>query len=305
MKLSGDSKKWTGGRSSNILQMERSRFVIEASEAESKAEKAGLTVMQLLPSLVNSAQKLARPPISKYHVGAVGLGSSGRIFLGEIRDAPDIKVLITSSSDQEFRPLSEFLPNRFGPDDLLDKDTPLLLEPQNNGLSLVNAIGSQLALEAANKSHAPYSGCPSGVALIDSEGRVYRGSYMESAAYNPSLGPVQAALVAYIAGGGDGYEEIVGAVLVEKEEAQVKQEQTARLLLNLISPKCEFRVFYCSLGIPAFPPVWFRTWSYSNECPEITSERKEMKTVRRTVAEPRGEITLYFFEQQREFIKCS
>ena len=69
---------------------------------------------------------------------------------------------------------------------------------------------------------------------------------MESAAYNPSLGPVQAALVAYIAGGGDGYEEIVGAVLVEKEEAQVKQEQTARLLLNLISPKCEFRVFYCS-----------------------------------------------------------
>ena len=141
----------------------------------------------------------------------------------------------------------------------------MLLEPQNNGLSLVNAIGSQLvntgcngvcacdqdslkyeALEAANKSHAPYSGCPSGVALIDSEGRVYRGSYMESAAYNPSLGPVQAALVAYIAGGGDGYEEIVGAVLVEKEEAQVKQEQTARLLLNLISPKCEFRVFYCS-----------------------------------------------------------
>lgn len=295
--------------------MERSRFVIEASEAESKAEKAGLTVMQLLPSLVNSAQKLARPSISKYHVGAVGLGSSGRIFLGvnlefpglplnhsvhaeqflitnlslkaethlrylavsaapcghcrqffqEIRDAPDIKVLITSSSDQDFRPLSEFLPNRFGPDDLLDKDTPLLLEPQDNGLSLVNAIGSQLvntgcngvcacdqdslkyeALEAANKSHAPYSGCPSGVALIDSEGRVYRGSYMESAAYNPSLGPVQAALVAYIAGGGDGYEEIVGAVLVEKEEAQVKQEQTARLLLNLISPKCEFRVFYCS-----------------------------------------------------------
>ena len=101
------------------------------------------------------------------------------------------------------------------------------------------------ALEAANKSHAPYSGCPSGVALMDSKGRVYRGSYMESAAYNPSLGPVQAALVAYIVGGGGGYEEIVGAVLVEKEVGVVKQEHTARLLLNVISPKCEFRVFYC------------------------------------------------------------
>lgn len=101
------------------------------------------------------------------------------------------------------------------------------------------------ALEAANNSHAPYSGCPSGVALMDCEGKVYRGSYVESAAYNPSLLPVQAALVAYIAGGGGGYERIVAAALVEKEGVKVIQEDTARLLLKKISPKCEFRVFHC------------------------------------------------------------
>ncbi|KAJ0090966.1 hypothetical protein Patl1_13449 [Pistacia atlantica] len=62
--------------------MDRPRFVIEAAEAESFAQKSGLTIHQLLPTLVKSAKTLARPPISNYHVGAVGLGSSGRIFFG-------------------------------------------------------------------------------------------------------------------------------------------------------------------------------------------------------------------------------
>ncbi|KAJ0029882.1 hypothetical protein Pint_13374 [Pistacia integerrima] len=108
------------------------------------------------------------------------------------------------------------------------------------------------ALEAANKSHAPYSKCPSGVAIMDSEGKVYKGSYMESAAYNPSLGPVQAALVAYVASGnGGGYERIVDAVLVEKEGAVVRQEHTARLLLQVQFPVV-FRnlVWYMLLAAP-------------------------------------------------------
>ncbi|PWA54766.1 cytidine deaminase 1 [Artemisia annua] len=96
------------------------------------------------------------------------------------------------------------------------------------------------ALAAARGSHAPYSGCPSGVALMDCDGNVYKGCYMESAAYNPSMMPVQAALVAYIVGGGGGYDRIVAAVLVEKEGegVMVRQEDTARLLLKHISPKC-------------------------------------------------------------------
>jgi len=294
-------------------------FVIEASEAESMAKQSGLTVLQLLPALVKSAQALARPPISDYHVGAVGLGSSGRIFLGgnlefpglplhhsvhaeqflitnltlnaepslkyvavsaapcghcrqflqEIRHAPDVQILITGDSTdnqsykndlankQQFEPLSCLLPHRFGPDDLLDKDIPLLLETRHNNLSFVgdallpNGICASFddlkneALEAANKSHAPFTNCPSGVALMDCEGKVYRGSYMESAAYNPSIGPVQAALVAFVMGGREGYDRIVAAVLVEKQGAKARQEQTARLLLKEISPKCELKVFHC------------------------------------------------------------
>ncbi|KAK6941398.1 Cytidine/deoxycytidylate deaminase, zinc-binding domain [Dillenia turbinata] len=323
--------------------METQMFIIEASEAESMAKKAGLTtVLQLLPKLVRSAQKLARPPISKYHVGAVGLGSSGRIFYGanlefpnlplhhavhaeqflltnlslhgesslshlavsaapcghcrqflqEIRNASNTQILILPEDDKNgdfdessFVKLIDLLVRPFGPNDLLLKEVPLLLEKHNNRLELVkqhvngedkklrngfsnlaleeidgekgklgngflNSSDLQsnlvvVALEAANNAHAHYSKCPSGVSLMDTEGKIYKGSYAESAAYNPSLGPLQAAIIGYIASGGKGYDKIVKAVLVEKEDAVVKQEDTARLLLKMISPNCEFRVVHC------------------------------------------------------------
>ncbi|XP_058722316.1 cytidine deaminase 1-like [Vicia villosa] len=310
--------------------MEKPRFIIEASDAKSMGLSTGLTLTQLLPTIVKSAQPLARVPISKFHVAAVGVGISGRIFIGvnvefpglpfhhtihaeqflltnlsqnketqlqylavsaapcghcrqflqEIRGASDIPLLITSESESksEFTSLSEFLSHPFGPHDLLPKHVPLLLEPRNNDLSFLdtgsnvysnnnnnnnnnsNIIQSSIsisisklkiaALEAANESHAPYSESPSGVALLDSRGNVYKGSYMESAAYNPSLGPVQTAIIGFIAGAsaGDGsaeYGELVEAVLVEKDDAVVKQESTARLLLSSIAPQCGFNMFLC------------------------------------------------------------
>ncbi|XP_045792266.1 cytidine deaminase 1-like [Trifolium pratense] len=297
--------------------MAEPRFIIEASEAKSISQSTGLTLTQLLPNIVKSAQPLARVPISKFHVAAVGVGISGRIFIGvnvefpnlpfhhtihaeqflltnlsqnketqlqylavsaapcghcrqflqEIRGASDIPLLITNSDSSDFTSLSQFLSHPFGPHDLLPKHVPLFLEPRHNDLSLLdleasiddsiaesNGYTNQLkvaALEAANESHAPYSESPSGVALLDSSGNVYKGSYMESAAYNPSLGPVQAAIVAFIAGSGAGdgaaeYGELVEAVLVEKEDAVVKQESTARLFLSSISPHCRFNVFLCT-----------------------------------------------------------
>ncbi|KAL4563831.1 hypothetical protein LXL04_027879 [Taraxacum kok-saghyz] len=300
------------------------RYIIPASEAESMAKSKGLTVPQLLPSLVKSAQDLARTPISKFDVGVVGLSSDGRIFFGaniefpglplhhsihaeqflitnlaahgggpkllniavsaapcghcrqflqEIRGVSETQIVVTDQPLQnpDYKSISSILPNPFGPFDLLDQKTPLVLEKHSNKLSLKDDDSSITqngnswnlsngyqelidkkekslvteALEAARGSHAPYSGCPSGVALMDCEGKVYKGCYMESAAYNPSMMPVQAALVAYMVAGGGGYERIVAAVLVEKEEMVVRQEDTARLMLKYISPKCELMVRHC------------------------------------------------------------
>ncbi|KAK9072020.1 hypothetical protein SSX86_008452 [Deinandra increscens subsp. villosa] len=213
-----------------------------------------------------------------------------RQFFQELRGISETQIVITDQPEinPDYKPLSSILPNPFGPYDLLDERTPLILDKHNNQLSLKDdklitqngnsinlstgydeslktdtfktARGLQAlslsagyeetleteALKAARESHAPYSGCLSGVALMDCDGKVYRGSYMESAAYNPSMMPAQAALVAYMVAGGDGFEKIVAAVLVEKEAAVVRQEDTVRLFMKYVSPKCDLRVVHCN-----------------------------------------------------------
>ncbi|CAN6441819.1 unnamed protein product [Victoria cruziana] len=289
-------------------------FVMESEEVESMGKKAGLTTLQLLASLVPQAKSRARPPVSNYRVGAVGLGASGRIFFGinlefpglplsqsvhaeqflvanaaqhgesclthiavsttpcghcrqflqEIRSAPEIGILVTGDGDgaahpdpgpDDFRRIAFFLPHRFGPGDLLDGDVPLLLENRNNRLAVASSPADSSpvqdrdlvdsALRAANRSHAPYSRCPSAVALRGKDGRVFAGSYIESAAHNPGLHPIQAALVAFVAGGGGGYEEIETAVLVERKGAMVGQEGVVRLVLGSLAPGCVFSVVHC------------------------------------------------------------
>ncbi|CAA6660918.1 unnamed protein product [Spirodela intermedia] len=125
-----------------------------------------------------------------------------------------------------------------------------------NGRALLEGKLRAAALEGARTAHAPYSGCPSGFAVADEEGRVYGGGYAESAAYNPSLGPVQAALIAYVAGSGrrsdrgedGGYDKIVGAALVEAEDAVVSHEETARMLMAAVAPRCRLVVYRCRPG---------------------------------------------------------
>ncbi|KAL8137250.1 hypothetical protein V2J09_003251 [Rumex salicifolius] len=203
-----------------------------------------------------------RPDLLNVVVSAFPCGHC-RQFLQEIRSAPSIKILVPPKPgpDSEpglgFQPLSYLLPNRFGPDDLLADDVPLILETHNNGLDFNGEIEksdlrplANAALEAANLSHAPYSACPSGVALMDVDGKIYKGSYMESAAYNPSMPPVQAAIVAFVvaeaAEGGRGYDRIAAAALVEKEGAMVTQEETVRLFFKAVAPNCQFHVFHCN-----------------------------------------------------------
>lgn len=180
-----------------------------------------------------------------------------RQFLQEIREAPKIKILLTdpNGDNVSFVSLENLLPRRLSPDSLLPENVPRILEPRYNGLTLSDpdvpyrySNLKPVSLASANRSYAPYSKCPSGVALVDRQGNVYRGWYMESVAYNPSLGPVQEALVHYMicGGGGDGgFKEIIGEVLVEKKDAEVRQEQTARMLLETIAPNCDFKVFHC------------------------------------------------------------
>ena len=286
-------------------------FVMSADEAERAAAAAGVeTVEDLLPLLIPSAMRRARPPISRFPVGAVGLGESGRVYAGvnleflgaplsqvvhaeqflianaaaagepalraiavshmpcghcrqflqEIRGAAGIRILVTSDAADgcaaEWRTLASLLPRPFGPHDLLPKDAPLVLEPHDNRLGdPVDAVANGFAADdlegrlkdaaeaAARAAHAPYSGCPSGFAVADGEGKVYAGGCLESAAYNPTLGPVQTAIIAMIAAGGGSAGDVVAAALVEKDGAVAAQEATARVFLAAVAPQASFHVY--------------------------------------------------------------
>ncbi|XP_057873727.2 cytidine deaminase 1 [Cryptomeria japonica] len=303
-----------------------SPFVIEADEVERQCNELGFSVTQYMTTLVKPTQVLARVPISNFRVGAVGLGVSGRIFMGvnlefvglplnhsvhaeqclvanaaqhgerqlrfiavsaapcghcrqflqELYGAPEINILIADER-AETQSLLHFLPHRFGPDDL-EEGTPLVFQPhfhslyfgslhspkvdpalsickvgENQENGSINGFSASedlyelrlAALQAANSSHAPYSHCPSGVALRTVKGNIFKGSYTESAAFNPSLSPLQAAIIAFTCQDGGNYEDIVQAVLVEKEEALVQQGDTIKLALQKIIPKCSFHLFNC------------------------------------------------------------
>ena len=58
------------------------RFRLDADAVQELQQEHGLSEDQLLAMLITSASKLARPPISSYHVGAVGLGASGALYVG-------------------------------------------------------------------------------------------------------------------------------------------------------------------------------------------------------------------------------
>lgn len=53
------------------------QFRLEPAAVQALLAEHSLTEEQLLAELLKPAAELARPPISSYHVGAVGLGGSG------------------------------------------------------------------------------------------------------------------------------------------------------------------------------------------------------------------------------------
>ncbi|MEW5300858.1 MAG: hypothetical protein WDW36_003757 [Sanguina aurantia] len=252
-----------------------------------------------LRSLIVGATRLARPPISSFHVGAVGLGSSGAVYVGvnmefpnsalncsvhaeqfllvncwqhgeqrieyvaisaapcghcrqfysEISNSDEVQFLF--GQDKTPKLLGELLPLRFGPRDLLEpgsKPVPLLLDPQHHTISPLrvkqrrNALQRRLAssqvrfkdaeaqlheravaaaYNAATVAYAPYTSCPSGVTIVTRDGRQFSGSSIESAAYNPSLGPFQAAVVAAVVGGMKSLEESLTSPVASEAEVQL------------------------------------------------------------------------------------
>jgi cytidine deaminase len=266
----------------SLLEAEDFCGVISASDANKLANELDLTTHELMISLIPYAQAYAKPFISKFWVGEVGLGLSGDLYFGcniefighalsfsvqgeqsttinawihgeqgiqamalpappcgycrqflyELATASDLQILTPNQPPMLLRDL---LPNAFGPEDF--GVVGRLMQSENHNLILQESSTDPVvlaALSAANMSYAPYSKSYAGVALSTADGKIYQGPYAESAAFNPSMSPIQAAL-SNLNFCGQAFNNIQRAVLVETLNTSVSQLTATRAVLSSIS----------------------------------------------------------------------
>jgi len=154
-----------------------------------------------------------------------------RQFMNELNCAPELSVNLKATG---VKTLAALLPDSFGPIDLGISESLLAAKPvdltlqQQSDSTLVKA-----ALKAANDSYAPYSLCHAGIALKTTTGVVIAGRYIENAAFNPSLSPLQSVLV-NLNLAGFGLADITAMILVEKSDTKMSHAQATQVLVSEI-----------------------------------------------------------------------
>jgi len=155
-----------------------------------------------------------------------------RQFLYELESADRLEILLSGKAPAR---IADFLPGAFGPADLgvaggmLQRSAPALA-PVAEGGALAAA-----AAAAAAASYAPYSKAWGGAAIQVSDGRIFAGQYLENAAFNPSLPPLQSAFVLAVLGG-CGPSDIAAVAIAQPEDSKVDHCRAGRALLAGIAP---------------------------------------------------------------------
>ena len=168
-----------------------------------------------------------------------------RQFLNEMAPNGDIRVLVKGKNPVS---LAELLPMAFGPKDLGFSQGAFPVRKSALALTKVSTDPLVLAaLDAACKSYAPYTLSPSGVAIGLPEQRMFLGSYIENAAFNPSLPPLEGALAGLFAAGHE-TGTLVRAVLVETATASISQESVTRAALSSLAPAVRLEVVHARVS---------------------------------------------------------
>ena len=165
-----------------------------------------------------------------------------RQFLNEITDGAKIRVIVAG---EPVRTVDELLPASFGPRNLGMPAGMFSGAPAE--LRLTSGSGdamAEAALEAASRAYAPHTKALSGCAVETTPGRIYAGSYLENAAFNPSLPPLQSALVNLVFAGED-FASITRVVLVEMEGAAISHRAATEAALNALAPRASRTFLTC------------------------------------------------------------
>ncbi|QIA63391.1 cytidine deaminase [Vibrio astriarenae] len=163
-----------------------------------------------------------------------------RQFMNELSTAQTLTVQLPQ---RDAMSLQEYLPESFGPSDLGIQSG--LMTPVDHGYQLEDVDSLvKAAVDALNRSHAPYTKNLSGVAIEVADGRVFKGAYAENAAFNPSLPPLQVAIVQLLIAGLS-LTDIRAAALVELSSGKISHLPETQSTLETINP--EITVEYASI----------------------------------------------------------
>lgn len=139
--------------------------------------------------------------------------------------------------------LDALLPAHFGPEQL--GRTPTALSAGPHRLRVVGADPREplvaATLAAATRASAPYSGTIAALGLETRDGQRFAGAVIESVAYNPTLGPMQAAVIALHVKGGR-LADIDAALLLEPADGAVHHARSAAQILASLAPSVALRV---------------------------------------------------------------
>lgn len=161
-----------------------------------------------------------------------------RQFLFELSGANGLQILLAGKKSKA---LPRLLPGAFGPKDL--GVTGQLLTPERHSLEWVSPCagpGAAAALDAARAAYAPYTAALAGAALVMHDNRTFAGSYLENAASNPTIGPMQSAVVAAVLARAS-VSSVAEAVIVQVEGSKIDHARNARFILEKLAPAVVLR----------------------------------------------------------------
>jgi len=170
-----------------------------------------------------------------------------RQFLYEFEKNAEMMVITPEGKNTGYRKtaLSDLLPQAFGPSNL-DNPTGLMARATADRIFRLQAKVKDRtvaeALTAAEKSYAPYTQNFAGCGLQISTGEIFKGRYVESAAYNPSLTALQSAFLCLNMATFETKRSVQRVVLVEKP-TRVSQRRAAELLLESWAPEIDLEYY--------------------------------------------------------------
>ena len=180
---------------------------------------------------INHAWMSGEVGISDIYVNQSPCGHC-RQFMNELSTSEQLNIHVQG---REAMSLVQLLPDAFGPNDL---------GVINRLMSVQDDRECSKSIEAASKlawkrSYSPYTESPSMCTiLMDNDEQVF-GCYAENAAFNPSLSPLQSALILVRLAGYD-FESIVEIELIESAQSQVLQYDATCSLLKIVAPSARF-----------------------------------------------------------------